>query len=524
MKKVTIYDTTLRDGTQGEGIAFSLLDKVRVARRLDQFGVDYIEAGYPGSNPKDAAFFEETRNEKWKHAKVAVFGSTRRAGVTVSSDAQVRTLAEAGTPVVTIVGKSSRLHVEEVLRTTVEENRLMIRETVEFLKKAGKEVVHDAEHFFDGFKADREHTLSTLAAAKEGGADILVLCDTNGGTMPWEVEEITRAVIEALGMPVGIHTHNDCGVGVANALAAIQAGAVQVQGTMNGYGERVGNCNMTSVIPNLQLKMGIEVVPDLSQLRDVSMFVDDLANVQHDRRAPYVGFTAFAHKGGLHINAVQKIAHSYEHIQPELVGNRQHILVSELSGATTVLVKARELGFQLEKGAPEVAEIIEEVKRLEAQGYEFEAADGSFDLLVRRALGVYKPMFELNSYHCDFLRIEGGNREMTEAVVKLAVNGEAEHTVAEGDGPVNALDAALRKALMRFYPFIGELQLLDYKVRIIDGAQGTGARTRVLIMSGDGHSSWGTVGVSNNIIEASWQALVDSFEYRLHVGTEGGAR
>ncbi len=514
MKRIQIYDTTLRDGTQGEGISFSLVDKIRIAQKLDAFGVDYIEAGYPGSNPKDAAFFQQAGDIAWQHAKIALFGSTRRAGVAVENDAQVNVLAGAGTPVVTIVGKTWGLHVDEVLRVTRDENFAMICDTVRFLKGKNKEVVYDAEHFFDGFRDDREHALATLNAAKEGGADILVLCDTNGGTMPWEVEEMTRAVIEALGIAVGIHTHNDSGVGVANALAAVRAGAVQVQGTINGYGERVGNCNMTTVIPNLQLKMGFSAVPDLKQLREVSLFVDDLANQPHDRRAPYVGFTAFAHKGGLHVNAVQKIAHSYEHVRPEEVGNQQHILISELSGQSTVLAKAQELGFQLDRGAPEVSKILEEVKQLESVGFEFEAAEASFDLLVRKVLGVYRPMFRLLLYHCDFLRIKGGNREITEAIVKIEVDGVREHTVAEGDGPVNALDGALRKALGRFYPGIEDVSLLDYKVRIIDGGLGTAARTRVLITSGDGNDQWGTVGVSNNLIEASWQALVDSFEYR----------
>ncbi|MFQ3577508.1 MAG: citramalate synthase [Verrucomicrobiia bacterium] len=514
MKRIQIYDTTLRDGTQGEGISFSLVDKIRIAQKLDAFGVDYIEAGYPGSNPKDAAFFEQAGHITWQSAKIALFGSTRRAGVSVEKDTQVNVLAEAGTPVVTIVGKTWRLHVDEVLRVPREENFAMIRDTVHFLKSKNKEVVYDAEHFFDGYRDDREHALATLYAAKEGGADILVLCDTNGGTMPWEVEEMTRAVIETLGIPVGIHTHNDSGVGVANALAAVRAGAVQVQGTMNGYGERVGNCNMTTVIPNLQLKMGFSAVPDLTKLREVSLFVDDLANQPHNRRAPYVGFTAFAHKGGLHVNAVQKVAHSYEHIRPEEVGNKQHILISELSGQSTILAKAQELGFHLDRGAPEVVKILEEVKQLESVGFEFEAAEASFDLLVRKVLGVYRPMFRLLLYHCDFLRIKGGNREITEAIVKIDVDGEEEHTVAEGDGPINALDGALRKALRRFYPGIDEVRLLDYKVRIIDGGLGTAARTRVLITSGDGSGQWGTVGVSNNLIEASWQALVDSFEYR----------
>jgi 2-isopropylmalate synthase len=513
MNTVTLYDTTLRDGTQGEGIALSLLDKLQIAQKLDDFGVHYIEGGWPGSNPKDVGFFEEARKLKLDHARIAAFGSTRRANTAVEADPQIQTLLEAQTPVVTYVGKSWRLHVKEVLNVTEDENRAMIRDTAAFFKKHDREVLYDAEHFFDGFKDDREHALSTLKAAKDGGADMVVLCDTNGGSLPEEIAEITRVVIETLQMPVGIHTHNDAGLGVANAMAAIRAGARQVQGTMNGYGERVGNCNMTTLIPNLQLKLGINVVPDLSRLRDLSLYVDGLANVPHDRRAPYVGDTAFSHKGGLHVHAVQKIAHSYEHVAPRSVGNLQHILMSELAGQSNVLAKAEELGFKLQKGSPEVASILNEVKRLENLGYEFEAADASFELLVRRILGLHKPVFQFHFYHCDFARMKGGNRETTEAVVKLSVDGASEHTVAEGDGPVNALDQALRKALLPFYPTINDIKLLDYKVRIIDSKYGTGAKTRVLIVSTDGRRTWGTVGVSNNIIEASWQALTDSIEF-----------
>jgi 2-isopropylmalate synthase len=513
MNTVTLYDTTLRDGTQGEGIALSLLDKLQIAQKLDDFGIHYIEGGWPGSNPKDVGFFEEARKLSFTHAKLAAFGSTRRAGMAVEVDPQIVTLLEARTPVVTFVGKSWLLHVTDVLGVTAEENRCMIRDTAAYFKRHGREVLYDAEHFFDGFKDNRDHALSTLAAAKEGGADMLILCDTNGGSLPEEIAEITRTVIETLRMPVGIHTHNDAGLGVANAMAAIRAGARQVQGTMNGYGERVGNCNMTTLIPNLQLKMGVPVVPDLTKLRDLSLYVDELANVPHDRRAPYVGDTAFAHKGGLHVHAVQKIAHSYEHVSPRAVGNYQHILMSELAGQSNVLAKAEELGFHLQKGSPEVASILNEVKRLENLGYEFEAADASFELLVRRVLGLHKPIFQFHFYHCDFARMRGGNRETTEAVVKLSVDGAAEHVVAEGDGPVNALDQALRKALLAFYPAINDIKLLDYKVRIIDSKHGTGAKTRVLIVSTDGHKTWGTVGVSNNIIEASWQALTDSIEY-----------
>jgi 2-isopropylmalate synthase len=512
---VSIYDTTLRDGTQGEGISFSVLDKLRVAEKLDDFGVHYIEGGWPGSNPKDVAFFQEARMRQWKNAKIAAFGSTRRGNLKVEEDPQVRLLLEAETPVVTLVGKSWLLHVVEVLGVSPEENCAMIGDTVRFFKTHGREVMYDAEHFFDGYKDDPHYALRTLSAARDAGADVLVLCDTNGGTMPDEVGRITREVIASVGPNIGIHTHNDCGVGVANALAAVREGAIQVQGTMNGYGERVGNCNMTSVIPNLQLKMGMPVVPDLSRLRELSHFVDELANVPHDPRAPFVGDSAFAHKGGIHVNAVQKLARSYEHIDPAEVGNFQHILISELSGATNVLLKAEALGIKLSKGSPEVTEILQRVKQLESEGYEFEAAEASFDLLVRKVLGRRQPLFALREYHCSYRHSTAGSCNTCEATVKLAVDGVEEYTVSEGDGPVNALDAALRKALRPFYPRIDEMALEDFKVRIIDSHQGTAARTRVLITSTDGHDHWGTVGVSDNIIEASWMALVDSFEYAL---------
>ena len=515
--QVTIYDTTLRDGTQGTGISFSVLDKIRVAEKLDGFGVHYIEGGWPGSNPKDAEFFAEARKRTWKNAKIAAFGSTRRGNLKVEDDPQVRALLDAETPVVTLVGKSWILHVREVLNVTPEENCAMIRETVAFFKAKGREVCYDAEHFFDGYKEDPEYAVSTLLAAVEGGADLPVLCDTNGGTLPEEVARIVGDVVARIGRPVGIHTHNDCGLAVANALAAVRAGAVQIQGTVNGYGERVGNCNLTTLIPNLQLKMGIPVVPDLPRLRELSLFVDELANCQHDIRAPYVGATAFAHKGGIHVNAVQKLARSYEHIRPQEVGNKQNILISELSGQSNVLLKAEALGLKLEKGSPKVMEILTEIKRRESLGYEFEAADGSLDLLIRKVLQHHQPLFELLEYHCTFRRSgsDADEGDTCEATIKLLINGERVYTVDEGDGPVNALDAALRKALRPAYPQIDEIKLEDYKVRILDGNQGTAARTRVLIVSTDGKNDWGTVGVSGNVIEASWLALVDAIEFKL---------
>ncbi len=512
---VTIYDTTLRDGTQGTGISFSVVDKIRVAERLDAFGVQYIEGGWPGSNPKDVAFFQEAAKRTWKHAKIVAFGMTRRGKMKVEDDPQVQMLLDAATPAVTIVGKTWPLHVTEVFQVSLEENLAMIADTVAYLKKHGREVLYDAEHFFDSYKEDPEYSLKTIKAADAAGADLVVLCETNGGCLSEFVERVTRDVIAVLGKPVGIHTHNDGGVGVANALAAVRAGAVQVQGTINGYGERVGNCNLTTVMPNLQLKMGIELGIDLRGLRELANFVDELANVPHDIRAPYVGLAAFTHKGGLHVHAVQKLARTYEHVDPETVGNERVITISDMSGQTNVIMKAEKLGFKFSKGAPEVAQVLNEVKRLESEGYEFEAAEGSFELLLRRQLGLHRPPFDLQEYHCSFRRTGEGTWNKCEATVKLSVNGKPEYTVAEGDGPVDALDEALRKALRPFYPEIDTIKLDDYKVRIINGQAGTGARTRVLIDSNDGHHHWGTVGVSDNIIEASWLALVDSFEFKL---------
>ena len=512
-KTIYLYDTTLRDGTQGTGISFSVADKIRVARRLDEFGLHYIEGGWPGSNPRDAAFFAEAAHVVWKQARIAAFGSTRRGGVAADQDSQVALLLEAQTPTVTIVGKSWPLHVTEVLGVTLEENLSMIEETIRYLKSCGREVFYDAEHLFDAWRENPDYALATLRAARDGGADALVLCDTNGGSLPGFIAQVTADVVASLDHPVGIHTHNDGGLGVANALAAVEAGATQVQGTINGYGERVGNCNLISVIPNLQLKMGYQEVPDLSGLRELSLFVDELANVPPDIRSPFVGTAAFTHKGGLHVHAVQKLARTYEHIDPVLVGNRQSIVVSDMSGQSNILAKAAALGFQLTKGAPEVSRILKEVKRLENLGYEFEAADGSFELLVRRQLAQATALFDLKEYHCFFWRRGPGGDTTCEATVKLSVHGTSEYTVAEGDGPVNALDAALREALRPFYSWIDGVRLVDYKVRIVDGGRGTAATTRVHIYSADGEASWGTVGVSDNIIEASWNALVDSFEF-----------
>lgn len=519
--RVQIYDTTLRDGTQGEGFFLSGLDKLRIAKRLDEFGIDYIEGGWPGSNPKDIEFFKAAAKENWNHAKIAAFGSTRRSNTPVAEDPQVQLLLDAETPVVTIFGKSWELQVTEVLRTTAEENQAMIRDTVRHLKEAGREVVYDAEHFFDGYKDGKEHAMGTLRAAVEGGADWLVLCDTNGGCLPLEIAEMTKEVATTFPeVKVGIHTHNDCELGVANAIASVDAGSTQVQGTINGYGERTGNCNLTSVIPILELKMGREAVKDLTKMKELSYFVDDVSNNPHFARAAFIGRTAFSHKGGMHVNAVQKLARTYEHIRPEEVGNEQFILVSELSGQSNILIKAEEMGLPLEKGSAEALSILEQVKGLEQEGYSFEAAGGSLELLIRRQVGTCERPWRLNEYHCSFRQYRDGQNPVCEATVKLTVEDQEAYTVAEGHGVVNALDKALRKALVPFFPEIENVSLVDYKVRIIDTGEATAAKTRVLIAHTDGDSTWGTVGVSDSIIEASWIALTDGID--LYLQRSGG--
>ncbi len=513
--EVEIYDTTLRDGSQGEGINFSVMDKIRIAEKLDAFGVHYIEGGWPGSNPKDIEFFAQAKKKKFKNAKLAAFGSTRRKGIAVENDDQVRLLLDAATPVVTIYGKTSMLHVKEVLRCTPDENLGMIGDTVRFLKDHGKYVIYDAEHCFDGYKLDPEYAIATWLAAEKAGADLIALCDTNGGSLPGEVEAITRIAKGRLTIRIGMHTHDDIGLGVANALAGLNAGATHVQGTINGYGERTGNCNITSVIPIIALKMKKTCVPakSLRQLKDISQFVDEIANLRHSPRQPWVGSAAFSHKGGTHVNAVQKLVSSYEHIEPSLVGNKRTVLISDLAGRSNILMKAKELGIKISDDAPELKTILARIKELEHQGYEFEAAEGSLALLIRKILKHQELPFQINAYHVS-MRSEDG-KSTCEATVKVQVDGKAAHTVAEGDGPVNALDSALRTVLSKFYPHLKKIKLTDYKVRILDSASGTAAKTRVLIQSSDGKDEWGTVGVSDNIIEASLQALVDSMEYRL---------
>jgi 2-isopropylmalate synthase len=513
---IRIYDTTLRDGTQGEGISFSVADKLLVAKRLDQFGVDYIEGGFPGSNPRDIAFFAEARNLKLSHAKLAAFGYTRRPGTQADSDPQLRTLLDSGMPVLTLFGKTWLLHVNEILRTTPEENLAMIEDSIRYLVAQGREVIYDAEHFYDGYLDNPEYALRTLDAAARGGASNLSLCETNGGKLVPQVLEITAAVVKRFGGDlVGVHCHNDSGLGAAVSLAGVEAGATLVQGTMNGYGERVGNANLVTILPNLVLKMGrtVRCAPNLAQLRDLSLFFDELANLRPDQKAPFVGQSAFAHKGGLHANAAQKVARSYEHIDPSLVGNRTRVLVSDMAGRSSLALKAREFGVELDEKSPELKGLVEELKEREFRGYEYEAADASFKLLVARKLGRHRESFEVEGYR---VIIERHGAELwSEATVRVKVGGESIHTVAESSGPIGALDKALRLGLEKTFPQLRDMTLRDYKVRIVEGNEGTGSKTRVLVESGDGHSIWGTVGVSDNIIDASWEALREAVEYRL---------
>ena len=516
---VRLYDTTLRDGTQGEGVSFSKTDKVRIAERLDTFGVAYIEGGWPGSNPKDMGFFEAMRDRRLKPARLAAFGSTRRATHGPDQDPNLRTLLEAETPVTTIFGKSWLLHVHDVLRVSPDENLAMIRDSCQFLHDHGKEVIFDAEHFFDGYKDSPAYALDVLRAAAAGGATTLALCDTNGGMLPMEIERVVGAVAEAIGrqVPLGIHCHNDTDCAVANSLAAVQAGCSHVQGTVNGLGERCGNANLCSIVPGLELKLKRHCVPagSIRHLQELSTFVFDLANIRPSTHMPYVGASAFAHKGGMHVNAVQKNATTFEHIPPETVGNKRRVLVSDLAGGSNIMMKAAEHNIELDHKGPEVKQILAELKRLEAEGYEYEAADASFWLLMQKMLKRHAPFFQLEGFRVIVEKRGPEEPCISEATIKIGVGGQTDLAAAEGDGPVNALDRALRKVLTSFYPEIANVHLRDFKVRILEGEAGTAAKTRVIIESSDGQSLWGTVGVSQNIIEASWQALLDSVEYIL---------
>ncbi|MCD4831165.1 MAG: citramalate synthase [Anaerohalosphaeraceae bacterium] len=515
MEKIRIYDTTLRDGMQAEGVSFSLEDKLLIAKKLDSLGVDYIEGGYASSNPKEMQFFIEAAKLGLKNSKIAGFGNTRRADATVETDASLNAILKCETPVATLVGKCWDLHVTEVLRCSLDENVKICAESVEYMKAKGSEVIFDAEHFYDGYKKNAEYAMQVLASAVDAGADTLALCETNGGILPSEVYKITKAVVEKFGsVIVGIHCHNDSDCAVASSLAAVEAGARHVQGTINGLGERTGNANLCTIIPNLAFKMGFEVISKdkIQMLTEASRFVWEIANLTPPTNMPYVGESAFAHKAGLHVDALRKNKKTYEHIDPEMVGNERRFLISELSGKANVLAKLEKANIAQDK---ELAKkILSQVQNLENQGYQFESAEASFELLVKKVMGKYKPFFELEKYHVTIEKNTSG-RMVSEASVKLKVGGTTEHVVSEGDGPVDALYSALKKSLERFYPAMGQMHLVDYKVRIINPAAGTAAITRVVIETRDSDDIWGTVGVSENIIDASWLALVDSVEYKL---------
>jgi 2-isopropylmalate synthase len=527
MDPIFLYDTTLRDGTQGENITFSAEEKLNIAMRLDDIGIHYIEGGWPGSNPRDLAFFNLAKRVEFKHARLAAFGSTRKPDTRPEEDDNLKALLEAQTPTVTIFGKSWDLHVEKVMNNTLKENLAMISESVAFLKERGREVIYDAEHFFDGFKNNKDYTLETLAAAISTGADFIVLCDTNGGTLPLEIDSIIHEVQKETlvnradpsqndAIKLGIHSHNDCGLAVANSITATQKGAVMVHGTINGYGERCGNADLTSIIPILRLKMGRECISEknIKKLRNLSRYVSETANVVPLNSRPFVGKSAFAHKGGIHVSAIMKTPRAYEHMDPQQVGNKRRVLVSDLSGKSNVEYKAKELGVELGKNGFDSRKIASEVKQLEQEGYQFDSADGSFKILLEKFTDQFRPHFELESFR---VTIEKDKDQpcSAHATIKISVGDKNEITAGEGYGPVSALDNALRKALDKFYPDLDTMRLVDFKVRVIDGTRGTAAKVRVLIESRDQNQIWSTMGVSEDIIEASWQALADSFQFKL---------
>ncbi|WP_438802845.1 citramalate synthase [Laspinema palackyanum] len=525
--RIWIYDTTLRDGSQREGMSLSIEDKLRIAHRLDRLGVPFIEGGWPGANPKDVQFFWRLQEEPLQNAEAVAFCSTRRPGKTAAEDPMLQPILSAGTRWVTIFGKSWDLHVIEGLNTTLEENLEMIRDTIEFLRSQGRQVIYDAEHWFDGYKHNPTYALKTLETAIAAGAEWIVFCDTNGGTLPHEISQITRTVIQTLrqntDIPInfGIHTHNDAETAVANALTAVLEGVRMVQGTINGYGERCGNANLCSLIPNLQLKLGYDCIDPshLVKLTETSRYISEVANLAPDDHAAFVGLSAFAHKGGIHVSAVQRNPLTYEHLQPELIGNKRRIVVSDQAGMSNILAKAATFGIDLNKQDPKCRQILEKLKELENQGYQFEAAEASFELLMHEAVGDRQTFFEIKGFHVHCEQLEGMTNVL--ATVKVGVNGKNILEAAEGNGPVSALDAALRKALVNFYPALADFQLTDYKVRILDGGAGTSAKTRVLVESSNGHQRWTTVGVSTNIIEASYQAVVEGLEYGLILQTQG---
>ena len=516
MAQVKLYDTTLRDGSQAEGISYSVMDKISIARELDKIGIHYIEGGWPGSNPKDREFFEKISRIRLKNSKIAAFSMTRRPNIPASQDSNIAALLKSKAQVITIVGKTWDFHVTEVLKTTLDENLAMISDTISFLAKKGFIVFYDAEHFFDAYKANKDYTLKTLIAAQTAQAEAICLCDTNGGFLTSQIAEIIKEVKSKIKVELGIHCHNDAGVAIANSLAAVVAGASIVQGTINGYGERCGNADLIPIIANLKIKMGVDCISDaqLKQLIHLSHFTSEISNMRVKNEQPFVGDSAFAHKGGMHINAIMKNPLTYEHIDPSLVGNRRRILVSELGGKTGILLSAKALNYDLTKGDPQTKKILDLVQSLEHKGFQFEAAEASFQLLMQRALKKFKKFFELEAFKVVIEK--GPDKKITsEAIIKLKVNGTREHTAAEGDGPINALDNALRKALKDFYPTLSKMHLSDFKVRVLDEKAGTAARVRVLIQSQDEKDTWNTIGVHENIIEASWQALVDSVEYKL---------
>lgn len=516
MKKIFIYDSTLRDGAQAQGISFSVEDKIRLVKRLDKLGVNYIEAGNPGSNPKDLEFFERIKTMNFKNAKVIAFGSTRRVSIAVEEDANVNSLLRADTPAVAIFGKSWDFHVTDILKTTLEENLKMIYDTVSFFKSKNKEVVFDAEHFFDGYKSNPEYAMKALKAACDAGADCICLCDTNGGSFPNEVFEITQKVVNEFKVDVGIHCHNDTGMAVANSIMAVQAGAKQVQGTLNGFGERSGNANICTIIPNLQLKLGYSCIPEenMKHLTSIARYTSEIANVLHDESSPYVGKNSFAHKAGMHADAVHKNTTAYEHISPELVGNERVFLMSEVAGRSAVLNIINQIDSTITKDSPETKLILEKLKEMEFKGYQYEGAESSFELIIRKILGKYKSFFELREFKV-VVNEPSITTANASAMIKIKVGDQEEITADEGDGPVNALDKALRKALVRFYPEVMDMKLTDYKVRVLDSKAATASKVRVLIESSDAEEVWTTIGVSTDIIEASWYALVDSIEYKL---------
>ncbi len=516
MARIEIYDTTLRDGSQAEGISFSVHDKLKIAEKLDEFGIDYIEGGWPGSNPKDIEFFLKAKELVFSNSTLVAFGSTRKPDVPVADDINLKHLLAAGTRAITIFGKTWDMHVFDALHTTLAENLAMIEESVAFLKEHQKEVIYDAEHFFDGYRSNPVYAMETLLAAQRGGADKIVLCDTNGGVLPFELQQIIALVRTKIGTPLGLHAHDDSGVAVANSLIAVEEGCRHIQGTINGYGERCGNANLCTIIPNLKLKLGMDCLKEgmLPNLATLSRFVSETANLLHPDNLPYVGKKAFAHKGGIHVDAVLKKSLTYEHIDPDLVGNKRRILISELAGRSNILYKARENNILLSKKIPETKTILEMLKRMEHEGYQFEGAEASFELLLWKAVRPYKPLFKLEGFRV-ITEKRGAGEVITEATLKTVVKGKTYLTAAEGNGPVNALDHALRKALEQVYPILKKIKLVDFKVRVLDGKDGTGAKVRVLIETRDGEESWSTIGVSTNIIEASWISLVDSVEYGL---------